>query len=98
MTASYLRMDGFVLELLHFAGSGAAPLPFKERMMNEPGLTHVSVSVNDIAETCRKAPEYGGEVLEDTGMDGAIFVRDPEGQLLELLPMGYADRIAADGS
>ena len=54
MTASYLRMDGFVLELLHFAGSGAAPLPFRERTMNEPGLTHVSVSVDDIAETCRK--------------------------------------------
>ena len=27
MTACYLRMDGFVLELLHFAGSGAAPSP-----------------------------------------------------------------------
>jgi catechol 2,3-dioxygenase-like lactoylglutathione lyase family enzyme len=98
MTASYLRMDGFVLELLHFAGSGAAPLPFRERTMNEPGLTHVSVSVDDIADTCRKVLEYGGEVLEDTSMDGmAIFVRDPDGQLIELLPMSYAERIAAEG-
>ena len=78
MTACYLRMDGFVLELLHFAGSGAAPLPFRERTMNEPGLTHVSVSVDDIAATCRKVVEYGGEVLEDTSMDGnAIFVARP---------------------
>ena len=31
-------------------------------------------------------------------MDGnAIFVRDPDGQLLELLPMSYAERIAAEG-
>ena len=70
MTACYLRLDGFVLELLHFAGSGAAPLPFRERTMNEPGLTHVSVSVDDIDETCRRVVEYGGEVLEDTSMDG----------------------------
>ena len=98
MTACYLRMDGFVLELLHFAGSGAAPLPFRERTMNEPGLTHVSVSVDDIDETCRRVVEYGGEVLEDTSMDGmAIFVRDPDGQLIELLPMSYAERIKAEG-
>ncbi len=98
MTACYLRMDGFVLELLHFAGSGAAPLPFRERTMNEPGLTHVSVSVDDIEETCRRVVEYGGEVLDDTNMDGmAVFVRDPDGQLIELLPMSYAERIKAEG-
>jgi predicted enzyme related to lactoylglutathione lyase len=65
--------------------------------MNEPGLTHVSVSVDDIPETRRKVVEYGGEVLEDTSMDGmAIFVRDPDGQLVELLPMSYAERIKGE--
>lgn len=97
MTACYLRRDGFVLELLHFAGSGAAPLPFRERTMNEPGLTHVSVSVDDIDETCRRAVEYGGQVLEDTNLGEAVFIRDPEGQLVELLPMSYAERMAAEG-
>ena len=93
MTACYLRCDGFVLELLHFAGGGAMPLPYRERMMNEPGLTHVSVSVDDIEGTCRAAAAHGGSVLEDTGIGGAIFIRDPEGQLVELLPMAYAERM-----
>lgn len=97
MTACYLRRDGFVLELLHFAGSGAAPLPFRERTMNEPGLTHVSVSVDDIDETCRRTVEYGGQVLDDTNVGAAVFIRDPEGQLVELLTMSYAERIAAEG-
>jgi hypothetical protein len=32
-------------------------------------------------------------VLEDTDIGGAVFVRDPEGQLVELLPMAYAERM-----
>jgi catechol 2,3-dioxygenase-like lactoylglutathione lyase family enzyme len=97
MTASYLRRDGLVLELLHYAGSGAAPLPSRERVMNEPGLTHVSVSVDDIPGTCARIVEYGGEVLSDTDVGAGIFVRDPDGQLIELLTMDYAERVAAEG-
>jgi len=93
MTACYLRRDGFVLELLHFAGEGAAPLPYRERVMNEPGLTHVSVSVDDIPATCAAAVAHGGSVLDETDIGGAVFIRDPEGQLVELLPMAYADRM-----
>jgi lactoylglutathione lyase len=97
MTASYLRRDGLVLELLHYAGSGAAPLPARQRVMNEPGLTHVSVSVDDIDGTCARVAEYGGEVLEDTNVGAGIFVRDPDGQLVELLTMDYVERIRAEG-
>ena len=97
MTASYLRRDGLVLELLHYAGSGAAPLAAKERVMNEPGLTHISISVDDIPTTCTRVVEYGGEVLEDTDVGAGIFVRDPDGQLLELLTMDYVERIRAEG-
>jgi catechol 2,3-dioxygenase-like lactoylglutathione lyase family enzyme len=97
MTASYLRRDGLVLELLHFAGSGAAPLPPRERVMNEPGLTHISISVDDIPGTCARIVEYGGEVLPDTDIGAGLFVRDPDGQLIELLTMDYAERVAAEG-
>jgi lactoylglutathione lyase len=97
MTASYLRRDGLVLELLHYAGSGAAPLPARQRVMNEPGLTHVSLSVDDIGGTCARVAEYGGEVLEDTNVGAGIFVRDPDGQLVELLTMDYVERIRAEG-
>jgi lactoylglutathione lyase len=90
MTACYLRRDGLVLELLHFAGAGAQPGPARLRSMNELGLTHISVSVDDLDTTCRAVKAQGGEVLADTNIGGgAVFVRDPDGQLIELLPMAY---------
>lgn len=92
MTACYLRRDGCVLELLHYAAEGATVAP-KLRAMNEPGLTHISVSVEDIPATCEQVMALGGEVLTDTDIGFGIFVRDPDGQLIELLPMAYQDSL-----
>jgi lactoylglutathione lyase len=94
MTACYLERDGFVLELLHFAGDGAPPLPHRDRPVNEPGLTHISVSC-DVADVCARIAEYGGEVLPETDIKVAVFVRDPDGQLVELLPMTYREHLDA---
>ena len=91
MTALYLQRDGFVLELLHFAGT--PPRGYAPRVMNDPGLTHVSLSC-DLERVVPRVAEFGGEVLTDTDIGGAIFVRDPDGQLLELLPLSYAERFA----
>jgi len=88
ITASYLTLDGFVLELMHYSAPGAA-LPFRARTMNEPGLTHLSISVDDVRATAAKAAEYGGQVIEESDLGVAIFIRDPDGQLLELLPVTY---------
>jgi lactoylglutathione lyase len=96
MTACYLERDGFVLELLHFAGEGAAALPRRERVMNEPGLTHISVSC-DVADVCARIADFGGEVLADTDIGLAVFVRDPDGQLIELLPMAYWESVHPEG-
>ena len=93
LTACYLRRDGLVLELLGFAGAGARPGPPGVRVMNEPGLTHLSLSVDDLEQTCRQVVEHGGEVLEDTNIGYGVFVRDSEGQLVELLPMTYRDSL-----
>jgi len=98
MTACYLRRDGLVLELLHFAGAGAAPNPARARAMNDPGLTHISLSVDDIPATCAQVRDHGGEILGDTDIDVAIFVRDPDGQLIELLPMSYREHLDASTS
>ena len=88
MTAVYLERDGFTLELLRFDREGNAPR--RERSFTEPGLTHLSFSVDDIAATCALVTDLGGDVLEDTDMGGlAVMVRDPDGQLIELLPMSY---------
>lgn len=91
MTACYLRRDGLVLELLHFGATNHRRAP-QPRSMDEPGLTHISVSC-DVDTVRALAPRYGGEVLDHTDIGVGLFVRDPDGQLIELLPLAYADRI-----
>jgi catechol 2,3-dioxygenase-like lactoylglutathione lyase family enzyme len=88
LRAVYLRQGEFILELLGFAGAGTTAPP-RPRVMNEVGLTHISVSVDDIDATAARAVECGGSVLEQTNVGAAVMIRDPDGQLLELLPMGY---------
>lgn len=93
ITASYLYLDGFVIELMQYSAPGAVA-EYKKRKMNDPGLTHLSISVPDIRATAEKAVEYGAEILEDTDIGGlALFIRDPEGQLLELLPESFREHL-----
>jgi lactoylglutathione lyase len=88
VTASYLTLDGFVLELMHYSAAGATA-PFGPRTMNQPGLTHLSISVDDVRATAERAAEHGGTIVEDSDVGAAIFIRDPDGQLLELLPTAF---------
>jgi lactoylglutathione lyase len=95
-TASYLVRDGLVLELLHFAAPGHR-VPFKPRAMDEPGLTHISLSVEDLDGVLARVPEFGGVVLAETNVGLGVFIRDPDGQLVELLPIAYRDRLDERG-
>jgi lactoylglutathione lyase len=88
MTACYLSRDGLVLELLHFAAAGRT-LPYRARTMNEPGLTHISLSVDDLDATLARVADLGGEEVAGSNIGVAAFIRDPDGQLVELLPMSY---------
>lgn len=94
LTALYLSREEFVLELMAFDRAGNPPRA--ARVMNEPGLTHISLSVDDLAGTADRVVEYGGEVVFRSPR--VVMIRDPDGQLLELLPMSYRDSItkAAD--
>jgi catechol 2,3-dioxygenase-like lactoylglutathione lyase family enzyme len=96
MTAAYLVRDGLVLELLHYAAPGQTQT-FRPRAMNEPGLTHLSLSVDDVAEVCARVPEFGGQVVESSNIGAAVFIRDPDGQFVELLPMGYRTHLESQG-
>jgi lactoylglutathione lyase len=91
-TICYLRRDGFILELIHYAAPSHRRAPVT-RTMDEPGLTHISLSC-DVADVRARVADYGGEVLTETDVQVAIFIRDPDGQLVELLPLSYADRVA----
>jgi catechol 2,3-dioxygenase-like lactoylglutathione lyase family enzyme len=92
LTAVYLVRDGFVLELLHYAET-SAQAPGRERVMNEPGLTHISLAVADFDGVLARVPEFGGEVLDDTRNDLVAFIRDPDGQLIEIGTMGWRDQL-----
>jgi lactoylglutathione lyase len=92
MTAVYLVRDGFVLELMQFAAPGAQA-ERQERVMNEPGLTHISIALEDFEGVLDRVADYGGEVLLDTKNDMVAFVRDPDGQLIELGTMGWRDML-----
>lgn len=85
MTAAYLVKDGVTLELMVFDRGGNPSA--RERPLNEPGLTHMSFCVEDLPGVRQKVAQLGGEVLSDTDVGGPVFVRDPDGQLIELLPM-----------
>lgn len=83
LTAVYLTMGSFVLELLHF--ERPANPPHRERVMNEPGLTHLSLSTSDIPAVLERVRAHGGEVVTSSDVGVAVMVRDPDGQLIELL-------------
>ena len=79
----YLRLGDFRLELLAYTSRDA--LPPRQRTMDEPGLTHLSIGVDDPGAIAGRVGEFGGSVVEGTDIGVAVFVRDPDGQLLELL-------------
>ncbi|WP_041312821.1 VOC family protein [Mycobacterium sp. JS623] len=82
--ATYLVRDGLVLELLDYSKrdvhAGA------RRPMDQAGLTHISLSVSDLAAVLTMVEEFGGSVIEETVTEQFAMIRDPDGQLIELLP------------
>ncbi len=81
--ATYLVRDGLVLELLDYSQRTVQAGP--HRVMDEVGLTHLSLSVSDLADVLATVESYGGSVVESTVSEQSAMIRDPDGQLLELL-------------
>ena len=86
--AVYLVRDGLVLELLAYDPSRYEP--FRRRTMAEPGLTHISLAVDDVKAATSRIEECGGTVIPETDI-GAVMVRDPDGQLIELVSSAWRD-------
>jgi catechol 2,3-dioxygenase-like lactoylglutathione lyase family enzyme len=87
MKAVYLYLGDFQLELLAFEPAGDNRV--RERRMNEVGLTHISIAVDSVPDVLAKVTDYGGEVVSRIG-DMAAMIRDPDGQLTEILEATYA--------
>jgi hypothetical protein len=46
-----------------------------------------------VRAAAERAVECGGQIIEESDVGAALFVRDPDGQLIELLPEGYRDSL-----
>lgn len=81
--ATYLVRDGFVLELLDYSQREVHAGTI--RVMDQPGLTHLSFSVSDLGGVLQLVDGFGGSVVGGTASEQSAMIRDPDGQLIELL-------------
>jgi lactoylglutathione lyase len=82
--ATYLVRDGLVLELPDYSQREVHVGP--ERVMDQVGLTHISLSVSDLGAVLEMVEDFGGSVVKETVTEQFAMIRDPDGQLIELLP------------
>jgi glyoxylase I family protein len=90
LRAIYLERDGTRIELLHYGSPGHRG-DGGSRPMNQLGLTHLSLRVDNLAATLAELQKAGVLILERTRIDipafeaAAIFITDPDGTLIELV-------------
>lgn len=94
LTGMHLRLPGFgeggpTLEIFCYDELRAAPLP----VVNEPGFGHLAFTVEDVPAALKAVTEAGGSAVgavSTTEVPGvgrlcAVYARDPDGNILELL-------------
>jgi glyoxylase I family protein len=90
LRAIYLERDGTRIELLHYASPGHRG-DGKPRSMNQLGLTHLSLRVDNLAAALADLKKAGVYIVERTHIDipafeaAAVFISDPDGTLIELV-------------
>ena len=80
--------DGPTLELFQYEPEANRETSYP----NTPGYGHLAFSVPDVEETAEKIIEYGGDwvgeltrvEIKGVGMLGFAYMRDPEGNILEI--------------
>jgi catechol 2,3-dioxygenase-like lactoylglutathione lyase family enzyme len=91
LQSRFVRRDGVSIELLHFDSPGHTGEPVR-RPMNQLGLTHLSLRVEDLEAVAHVIESLGGSVLQSTrttlGPSGAldfVYCTDPDGVRVELM-------------
>jgi len=90
--AAYLVLGDFTLELMQFDPPSAAAAG--SRVFNQTGLAHLSILVDDPDDIVARVTDFGGSRF--SSIAGAHVVRDPDGQLIELLPAAAAAAIRGE--
>jgi catechol 2,3-dioxygenase-like lactoylglutathione lyase family enzyme len=89
----HLRLPGFgddgpTLEVFSYSPILDAPSPAP----NRPGLGHIAFAVDDVSRTAKQVVAQGGSMIgepvttdvERAGTISFVYVRDPEGNVIEL--------------
>jgi catechol 2,3-dioxygenase-like lactoylglutathione lyase family enzyme len=88
--ALFLERDGLRIELLYYPRPGASAGE-RPRPMNQLGLTHMAIRVDDLDATIAALRRAGAGFIEGTVIDNpefqarAAMVLDPDGMRLELI-------------
>lgn len=85
--AAFYRRDRVRIELI-YNQTPSAKGPSERRPMNQLGLTHMAVTVDDLDAAARRIVEHGGRVYPETKVEtpagDLIFCTDPDGVRIEL--------------
>jgi len=90
-----IRRDGVTLELLDYVSPGTTG-PSERRPMNQLGLTHLSLRVDDVESVAATIESLGGAVVRSTRTTLAfgkvsldfLYCTDPDGVRIELMDLG----------
>lgn len=92
LRSQFVRRDGMAIELLHFSSPEPVGDPDR-RPMNQLGLTHLSLRVDDIDTVAAAVESLGGTIvggtrttfdLAGTPLD-FLYCTDPDGTRIELM-------------
>ena len=87
LRASFLKRDGVMIELLQYVRPGTIGSA-ERRPMNQLGLTHLSLIVEDIAAAADLIGRHGGRAYPQTRVKSPagdmMFCTDPDGVRIEL--------------
>jgi glyoxylase I family protein len=90
LRAIYLEREGVRIELLHYDAPGCVG-DGEPRPMNQLGLTHLSLRVDDLDAMLVELAAAGVRALGDTRIEipdarsKAVFITDPDGTRIELV-------------
>lgn len=88
----FIARDGVRIELMHFKNPGHVGAA-ECRPMNQLGLAHLALRVDDLEGVASNLVELGGEVRWQTRTGSAetvadvVFLTDPDGVRIELISM-----------
>lgn len=79
--------DGLVLQIVHFPSPGVTGSP-GVKPLNECGLTHIGIVVEDVGRAVEALVKLGGSVIDGTRtrIEGAdiVMTLDPDGTRIEI--------------